>query len=306
MARYQIPQIAGRWPRASLLDPGVVEELVTGHNQHAASLDAIDASGGGPPGPQGPQGPKGDTGATGLQGPQGPQGATGATGATGPQGPQGATGATGAQGPKGDTGDTGPQGPQGATGAQGPQGPQGATGATGSTGAQGPQGPQGATGNTGAAGTNGTNGTNGLGWDTMVATTAQRDTTNLTATDIPDLSVALLANHTYVFEADLTAQSSSSAGCKYAVNFSAAGAAAQAIYTGMTSATAVGNIATTALATLEGTAFLAVSATTGVIRIVGFIKTGANSGNLTIQQAKVTSGTASVFAGSQLRVKQTV
>ncbi len=61
-----------------------------------------------------------------------------------------------------------------------------------------------------------------------------------------------------------------------------------------------------ALATLEGTAFVAVAATSAVIIIKGFVKTGANPGNLTIQQAKVTSGTASVLAGSQLKVRKTV
>jgi hypothetical protein len=136
-------------------------------------------------------------------------------------------------------------------------------------------------------------------------TTASRPTTATTATNVPDLSVALLASSTYEFEIVLRAASSTTAGNKYAINFSAASSTAQAIYTGMTTATAVGVIATTALATLEGTVFLAVVAD-GVIFVKGFIVTGVNPGNFTAQQAKVTSGTATVYAGSSLKIRKTV
>jgi hypothetical protein len=287
------PAAAGR--AAMITDPlnAPMIDLITNVNEHAAAITALE-SGGGSPGPVGPKGDPGDKGDTGASGADGSDGAQGATGATGPAGAKGDTGATGATGPQGSAGTNG------SDGATGPKGDTGSTGSTGAQGIQGIQGIQGATGSTGAAGTN------GIDWGAMVSTTAQRDTTNLTATDIPDLSAALLASHTYEFEAVLTVQSSSAAGCKCAVNFSASGAAAQAIYTGMTSATAVGNIATTALATLEGTAFVAVATTPAVIVIKGFIKTGVNAGNLTIQQAKVTSGTASVFAGATLKTKQVV
>ncbi len=294
-------------------------------------------------GAQGPQGIQGAAGTTGAQGPTGPQGVkgdTGLTGSTGSQGPQGIQGATGPQGLTGPAGAdstvAGPTGPTGNTGAAGSNGTNGVDGATWRSGSGAPSNGtgvngdhyfrtdtddvylrsggtysivaniKGSTGSQGIQGIQGIQGPAGVDWDTMVATTTQRDTTNLTATDIPDLSVALLANHTYEFEAVLTVQSSSSAGVKFACNYSTSGATIQAIYTGMTSATAVGVIATTALATLEGTAFVAVATTRAVIVIKGFCVTGANTGNLTIQQAKVTSGTASVFAGSQLKVKRTL
>lgn len=221
-------------------------------------------------------------------------GGTGPTGPAGPQGPQGA------QGVKGDTGDTGP------TGATGSAGAPGATGAKGDTGAIGPQGIQGIQGTAGATGSNGSTGpagADGIGWTSAVSTTADHTTTNLTATDVPELVAALAANTLYEFECVIKAASSTTAGCKYSVNYSTSGAVAQAIYQGMTSATAVGVIATTALATLDGTAFLAVVAD-GVIVIRGFIKTGANTGNFTIQQAKVTSGTATAYAGSVLRIRK--
>jgi hypothetical protein len=74
-------------------------------------------------------------GPTGPTGPAGAAGAAGATGATGPAGPTGATGLTGAAGAQGPTGDTGP------AGATGPTGDTGAVGATGATGPAGPAGP---------------------------------------------------------------------------------------------------------------------------------------------------------------------
>ena len=232
-------------------------------------------------GAQGPAGPAG---------PQGPQGNPGVDGATGPQGPQGATGATG---PKGDTGAAGATGSQGIQGIQGNTGAQGAAGADGATGPQGIQGIQ------------GIQGVAGIGWTAAISTTAAHSTTTTTATDIPELVVALVANSVYEFEAVIHAASSTTAGNKYSVNYSASGAVAQAVYQGMTSATAVGAIATTALATLDGTAFLAVIAD-GVVIVRGFITTGANAGNFTIQQAKVTSGTATAYAGSVLRVRKAV
>lgn len=119
---------------------------------------------------------------------------------------------------------------------------------------------------------------------------------------MPDLTAALLANSTYEFEAVLRAASSSTAGTKYAVAFSAAGATAFPIFVGQTAATTVAQVAA-ALGALEGTVFLA-AVIDGLIYIKGIITTGANAGNLTVQQAKVTSGTATVRAGSILKVKK--
>ena len=154
---------------------------------------------------------------------------------------------------------------------------------------------KGPTGSTGAAGAN--------AWDTIARTTQDRGTANTTATDVPDLSVALLANTVYEFEAVLQVASSSSAGCKYAVNFSAAGATAFAVYSGAVTATTGAVTATNALATLDATAFVAAAIDAEVI-VKGTVRVGANAGNLTIQQAKVTSGTATVRSNSVLKVRK--
>jgi hypothetical protein len=193
---------------------------------------------------------------------------------------------------KGDTGDTG------ATGSQGVKGDPGATGSQGTQGTQGIQGIQGIQGATGSTGPAGLN-----AWDTIARTTADRATSNLTATDVPDLTAALLANTVYEVEAVLRAASSSSAGCKYAVNFSAAGASAYVAYSGALIATTGGITATNALATLDATAYL-VAAIDGVVILKGIVAVGANPGNFTVQQAKVTSGTATVRANSVLKVRK--
>lgn len=168
-------------------------------------------------------------------------------------------------------------------------------GPTGSTGSQGIQGIQGIQGPQGTAGLN--------AWDTIARTTIDRTTTNLTATDVPDLTAALTANTVYEFEAVLQVASSSTAGCKYAVNYSAAGATAFAVYSGAVTATTAGVTATNALATLDATAFVA-AVIDGEVIVKGTVRVGANAGNLTIQQAKVTSGTATVRSNSILKVRK--
>lgn len=171
-----------------------------------------------------------------------------------------------------------------------------ASGAWGQSGnITGPQGPQGLQGTQGVSGAS--------SWDTIVKTAADRATTNASATDVPDLLVALLANSVYEFEAVLRVASSSTAGCKYAVQFSAAGASAYAVYTGATAATTAAVTATNALNTLDATAFVA-AAIDALVHIRGLVFTGANAGNFTIQQGKVTNGTATVRANSLLKVRK--
>ena len=107
---------------------------VPGHDIHPNTVTingtpVINATGHwvGPPtgliGPTGPTGPAGAAGAPGAPGATGPAGATGATGSAGAAGAQGATGDAGPAGPTGPTGDTGAAGAAGATGATGPAGP---------------------------------------------------------------------------------------------------------------------------------------------------------------------------------------
>lgn len=140
-------------------------------------------------------------------------------------------------------------------------------------------------------------------WDSTVVTSADRSTTNLTATDIPDLSIALAANKMYEFEAVLVFNSSSVAGSKVAINYSVAGAITSWFAFAEGSATLIQTGQHT-LATLSATAFATVGSGSDVLCYVrGFLKTGANAGNLTAQQAKVTSGTSIVRKNSLLRIR---
>src|SRR5262249_33476391 len=130
------------------------------------------------------------------QGDVGPQGAQGA------QGPQGNTGA---QGPKGDAGAQGPQGNVGQQGVQGPAGDQGPVGAVGPAGSQGPQGdigPAGPAGPTGPAGQ----------VNVIIRKTADESLANSTTVQNDDqLSFAVGANESWVFEAWIVIFSSQSA-----------------------------------------------------------------------------------------------
>jgi hypothetical protein len=141
------------------------------------------------------------------------------------------------------------------------------------------------------------------GYDTAVRTTADRVTTSLTAVDVPDLSVLLDPNSFYEFEAVLQVASDTAAGCKYAVQFSAAGAFAFAVYTGTTTAGNAAVCSTSTLNALTNTAFVA-AVLDGELVIKGHVITGANPGNFTIQQAKVTSGNATVRINSVLKTRR--
>jgi hypothetical protein len=138
----------------------------------------------------------------------------------------------------------------------------------------------------------------------MVNTTADRTTTNVAATDVPDLSVAVSANSVYEFEAVLVMNNTAAGGSKFAVGGPAA-ALPYAVYWGET-ATGTGAIsATNALSTLDATAFGTTAAVNHIVIVKGTMTTGANAGNLTIQQARVTGGsTATVRKGSVLKLRK--
>lgn len=118
--------------------------------------------------------------------------------------------------------------------------------------------------------------------------------------NIAGLSIPLVANATYEFEAVLMVQSSSNTGITYAVNFSAAGATIEAQISGTLTATTTrcDRISSFNVAT---TAYVTVAATGGIV-IKGIVVTGANAGNLTIMNAKPTSGTATTFSNSVEKV----
>jgi len=144
------------------------------------------------------------------------------------------------------------------------------------------------------------------GWDSITAVSgSDATTTGQSLVDITGLSFAAAANSVYEIEAVLRVTTSAvTTGCKYGVQFSAAGAAAQVTYAGSVTSTTGAITSTNALNSADATAFLTTSGMAGTITIKGFVTTGANAGNITIQHLKVTSGTSTVRIGSCLKVRK--
>ena len=294
----------------------------------------------GPTGPQGPKGDTGDTGpqgatgstgSTGAQGPQGPQGNTGSTGSTGSTGPAGpAPSGTGFVKVTGGVLDT-PSASIAQSVVTNLVSDLAAKAASSSLATVATSGSASdlATGTLPIARiANGDVTTAKLGGDittagkallddasaaaqvatlglnppTFARCTADRTTTGQALADITDLSIALLANTTYVFDAVLMVASSSAAGNQYGVQFSAAGATVEAQCTGTLLAASQQCARINALNT--ATIAFVTSGAAGGIRITGTIAVGANAGNLTIRHLKVTSGTSTVRAHSTLEARK--
>lgn len=147
------------------------------------------------------------------------------------------------------------------------------------------------------------NGVGGAGyWDGSVEVTGiDAQTGNTTATNVTGLTFSALANNTYEIEAVLITNSSSAAGMDVGVNYSVAGATLTGLTTSATNSTG-GVVGLAAL----GTPVLANSSNNvdGITVIRAFVKTGATAGNVTIQHAKVTSGTSTVRLSSVLKWKK--
>lgn len=127
-------------------------------------------------------------------------------------------------------------------------------------------------------------------------------TTGQVLVDITGLSLALVANAVYEFEAVMTGSTTAvTTGTAYGVNYSVAGGAIEASISGASTSTAMKNLRITAFNSATAL-YLATSAQTGGIIIKGRVTTGANAGNLTIQHLKLTSGTSTIFIGSFLKV----
>lgn len=122
--------------------------------------------------------------------------------------------------------------------------------------------------------------------------------------DVPDLSIALGATASiYEFEALLNVNSSSVAGLKLGIQFSnGGGAGTTSMFIGMTTASVMAMAAQTVVGTLCATVFGTVTQNVLVL-IKGMIVTGTTTGNITVQQAKVTSGTAKVIKDSVFKVR---
>lgn len=133
-------------------------------------------------------------------------------------------------------------------------------------------------------------------------------TTNLTATTVAGLNFSIGVSEVWSFEMFLNIGSSSAAGTKYTFTFPV-GATLLAICSGTTSAvTANTNEKIVTSGTLTTTAWNTASITTAALSAVlyvnGVIVNGANAGVLQFQQAKVTSGTASVYANSYFTARR--
>jgi len=125
-----------------------------------------------------------------------------------------------------------------------------------------------------------------------------------TLVGVAGLSIPLMGNSTYEFEAVLSCNTGNNAnGTEYGVNFSAAGATIEAIILGaVTTATSRTNrIVAFNTATA---AFLTTALQDGGILITGLIQTGALGGNLTIQHLKVVALTSTVRIGSWLKTRK--
>jgi hypothetical protein len=126
--------------------------------------------------------------------------------------------------------------------------------------------------------------------------------TSTSLVDIAGLTIPLTAG-TYLFEASVHGASSATGGYRLGVQYSGTATSIEANHSGQTTTTAWGATARiTALNTASTTLGTTNNAETQA-RITGIIVV-SNSGNLTIQGLKVTSGNYTVRASSWLKVVQ--
>jgi len=171
----------------------------------------------------------------------------------------------------------------------------GVTGATGATGVTGPVGATGVTGVTGVTGATGTNNT------TYAYMTSQQQTTNLTYTDITALSIALDANSTYIVEVNLFVTGAAN-GSQYGMIWPTGSTVELNAWGNTTSGTASSITAFTTSGALSGLNYHLAATAGGQLRVIGYVATSSTAGNLKMGFAKVTSGTATIKAGSWMRV----
>jgi len=122
-------------------------------------------------------------------------------------------------------------------------------------------------------------------------------TTDTTLAGVSDLSFAVASGSTWSFEMNLQVGSSSTAGCKYALGFPS-GTMLATVMGGTSSATGLRIDVIRASDSSVGPYQTRVNGD-GVVRITGVFKASA-SGTVELEQQKVTSGTATLFANSYL------
>ena len=126
-------------------------------------------------------------------------------------------------------------------------------------------------------------------------------TTGQVLVDVTGLTLALVANAVYEFEAVLSCSTTAvTTGTAYGINYSAAGAAIESSIMGASSSTATKTLRISVFNSATSL-YLATSGQTGGIVVKGIVTTGANAGNLTVQHLKLTSGTSTVFINSFLK-----
>ena len=134
-----------------------------------------------------------------------------------------------------------------------------------------------------------------------IVTGSNATTTSTSLVNVTGLSIALATGSTYEFKAVLSTASSSSAGNRYGINYSVAGGAIEGQNYGTTTGTTA-FIGQRMLAFNTITGVYNSVADDGIIIIEGVVTTGSSAGNLTVQHLKVTSGTATVYINSFLKV----
>ena len=139
-------------------------------------------------------------------------------------------------------------------------------------------------------------------WDYEKTVAADVSETGQTAVAITGLAIPLVAQGLYDIEAWLKMNSSSAAGVAVAIG-GPSGCLISAIIDGEASSTAAQD-ATHTLSELSAALGTVGSGSDIYVRVRGFAKCAATEGNLTVMQAKVTSGTSIVRAGSFFRARR--
>lgn len=140
------------------------------------------------------------------------------------------------------------------------------------------------------------------GVSSYYAITSNQTTNSPTLVDVPGMSVALLPNAVYEFDAVLLAGVTNVAtGVQYGVNYTGAGARVAAIISApfTTNVTKSKNITEVNIPTET---FFTEANLQGGTRITGSIVTGANPGNFSIKHLKVSTGFSVIFSNSYLKI----
>jgi hypothetical protein len=139
-------------------------------------------------------------------------------------------------------------------------------------------------------------------WDAVSSVQDSNDTTTSTSLQSTSLVLPVENGGLYEIEAVLLVESTSSQGMKVGIN-GPGGSSLAAVLDGATSATAAATCGLASLNSASSSTFAAVANTPVAVTIKGFLNAGAD-GNITVQFEKVTSGTATLLIGSQLKIRQ--